>query len=408
MIKPRTISKTLLKAIKTFPAVILTGPRQSGKTTLLKSQFGKTHFYASLENPDIRLRAKADPYGFLTQTPKPVIFDEIQYLPELLFYIKSFIDEKRVPGNWLLTGSQNFLLMEKVSESLAGRAAVFNLLPFSVNEALGRGDKSQSITQILNQSLTPKKRGKNLNLAEIILTGGYPEVNIKKNIDRKLWFASYITTYLERDIRNLKQIGDLRDFELFLKSLAIRTGQILDLSSIAREIGISFTTAKRWLSLLETGHQIILLSPFYRNLGKRLVKRPKIYFIDTGIVAYFLGVENQQVLYSSPFFGALFETLIITDFWKRFIHHGERPSMYYLKTRDGLEIDLVIEMEGKINLIEIKATSTIKPNHAFSLVRLKKELGSFVDKTILISTTPNSFYLSPKIINYSYEEILTN
>lgn len=403
--KPRTLSSILHKAVKTFPSIVLTGPRQSGKTTLLKKEFGKTHRYFSLENPDVRIRAKNDPVGFLNQINTPAILDEIQYVPEFLSYLKTAIDENRQPGYWILTGSQNFTLMQNISESLAGRAAVISLLPFSVAERLNHGKESLSVDQFLSSASRLNKQAKT-NLAEIILRGNYPEISSHSQIDRNLWCGSYITTYLERDIRNLKQVGDLGQYELFLRACAIRTGQILDLTSISREIGVSFTTAKRWLSLLETGYQILLLYPYYRNLGKRLIKRPKLYFTDTGLVSYLLGINSSENLFSSPFFGSLFETLVVTDFWKRFHHHGQKPSMYYLRTRDGLEIDLVLEIEGRLNLIEIKSSSTIRPEHAASLIRAKRDLKNSVDKSFIISNSPESFCLTKETYNYSWASVL--
>lgn len=404
--KPRSISKLLRKVIKTFPSVILTGPRQAGKTTLLKSEFEDMYDYASLENPDVRLRAKEDPVGFLGQFSKPVILDEIQYVPELLSYIKSLIDANRKPGKWILTGSQNFALMQNVSESLAGRSAILTLMPFSVAERLGQGEDSVSVEKLLSINNFDTKN-KKLDIAEIIFRGNYPEIASNLKVDRQIWNGSYITTYLERDIRNLKQVGDLGQFEIFLRACAIRTGQILDLSSIAREIGVSFTTVKRWLSLLETGYQVYLLYPYYRNIGKRLVKRPKIYFSDTGLASYLMGINSAENLITSPSFGSLFETMVVTDFLKRYLHHGQMPAMYYLRTQDDLEVDLIIENEEKLNLIEIKSSSTIKKEHVSSLLRATMNLKGRVERSIVISNTSEQFLVAKGIQNISVKSILS-
>lgn len=392
----RTLAFSLKRVIKTFPAVVLTGPRQSGKTTLLKNEFQQTHKYINLEVPEFRLRAKSDPVGFLGDITGPVILDEIQYVPELLPYIKNSIDENRIPGNWILTGSQNFVLMQGVSESLAGRAAILSLLPFSLSERGGNGDGSLSVEEILNKDNLAKP---NLKLSDIILRGNYPEVASNSKVDRQIWCGSYITTYLERDIRNLKQVGDLGQYEIFLRACAVRTGQILDLTSIAREIGISFTTAKRWLSLLETGYQVLLVYPYYRNIGKRLVKRPKIYFIDTGLASYLMGLNSAETLTPSSSFGPLFETLVVTDFWKRFLHHGQTPSIYYLRTRDGLEVDLIIELAGKLNLVEIKSSTSLRPEHLRSLVIAQRDLGDRVKKSFVVSNFKETFTFNNKIKN---------
>jgi len=397
--KNRVLANTINRAIKTFPAVVVTGPRQSGKTTLYRMLFSKTHNFISLEDPDVRVRAKEDPLNFLNQYKPPLIIDEIQYFPELLSYIKTKIDSNRKPGQWLFTGSQNFILMNNISQSLAGRIATLSLLPFSISELI---DNAQGTKDFINWSKDKqlnKQANNKISLSESILRGFYPEIATNKKVDRKLWCSSYITTYLERDIRSLTNIGDLSQFERFLIACAIRTGQILNISEIARDIGISVPTAKRWLSLLETGQQIYLLYPYYKNIGKRIMKSPKIYFCDTAICSYLLGIHNSETLLGSPYFGNLFETMIVIDFLKRFLHFGDKPSMYYFRTRDGLEVDLVIEIAGYLYLYEIKSSMTILPKHAASLKRMINEFGSIIKEAALISGTEDNFLVLEPIFN---------
>lgn len=243
-LKPRVLANTILNAVKTFPAVVLTGPRQSGKTTLFQMLFSKGHNFVSLEDPDIRIRAKEDPKGFLNQYRPPVIIDEIQYLPELLSYIKTEIDNDRKPGNWLLTGSQNFVLMQNVSQSLAGRAATLSLLPFSVSEMVDNAENTRNISLWIKELSAGSEFSVKTPLSNILLRGFYPEIASNIAVDRQLWCGSYVTTYLERDVRNMANIGDLSQFERFLLVCAARTGQILNISEMARDIGISVTTAK--------------------------------------------------------------------------------------------------------------------------------------------------------------------
>lgn len=405
--KYRILTNVIHKAIKSFPAIVVTGPRQSGKTTLVKHLFQNTHLYVNLEDPDTRIRAKEDARTFLEQHNAPVIIDEIQYVPELLSYIKSAIDEKRKAGSWILTGSQSFTLMDGVSESLAGRAAVLSLLPFSFTEQIGCGEQTLDIIPLLRNPAGFLKQSKKISLAKILLRGSYPEIVTKRNVARGLWCGSYISTYIERDIRNLSQVGDLSQFGRFLRLCATRTGQILNISELARDIGVSVPTAKRWISLLETGYQVFLLHPYYRNIGKRLVKSPKLYFSDTALVCYLLGLNDQATLFNSPHFPHIFESFIVIDFWKRFLHFGQLPSLYYLKTRDGMEIDLVIEINQKLHLFEIKSNATITPKHAASLLKAKKDLGGFVQSLYLISQSPQSFLLPKNVYNYSWQDILS-
>jgi predicted AAA+ superfamily ATPase len=404
--KPRALSRVIRKALRTFPAIVVTGPRQSGKTTLLKTMFADSHAFVTLEDPDVRIRAKEDPLQFLARYKPPVIIDEIQYVPELLSYIKTRIDENRKPGQWLFTGSQHFGLMQGISQSLAGRAAVLSLLPFSLAERTGRGDTALAVGDWIKKLRTLSPIDLRISLSDVLLRGSYPEIASRRSVDRQLWCGSYIATFLERDVRNLAQIGDLSQFERFLRLCAVRTGQLLNLSDLARDIGVSVPTAKRWLSVLEAGYQVFLLYPFYQSLGKRLVKSPKMYFNDTALATYLLGLHDKDSLLNSPNFGHLFETLVVTDVLKRFLHGGEMPSMYYLRTRDGLEIDLVLELGQKLSLFEIKSTMTVWPKHADSLGRLINGLKSPVQTAGVISRAAGGFSLKKGIYHHNWKDIL--
>jgi hypothetical protein len=404
--KPRALSRVIRKALRTFPAIVVTGPRQSGKTTLLKTMFADSHAFVTLEDPDVRIRAKEDPLQFLARYKPPVIIDEIQYVPELLSYIMTRIDENRKPGQWLFTGSQHFGLMQGISQSLAGRAAVLSLLPFSLAERTGKGDTALAMGDWIKKLRTLSPIDLRISLSDVLLRGSYPEIASRRSVDRQLWCGSYIATFLERDVRNLAQISDLSQFERFLRLCAVRTGQLLNLSDLARDIGVSVPTAKRWLSVLEAGYQVFLLYPFYQSLGKRLVKSPKMYFNDTALATYLLGLHDKDSLLNSPTFGHLFETLVVTDMLKRFLHGGEMPSMYYLRTRDGLEIDLVLELGQKLSLFEIKSTMTVWPKHADSLGRLISGLKSPVQTAGVISRAAGGFPLKKSIYHYNWKDIL--
>ena len=408
-LKKRALEDTIKRAVTTFPALVLSGPRQSGKTTLLKMLFSKTHKYVNVENPSIRVRAKEDPLAFLAQYSPPVIIDEIQNTPELLSYIKTRIDEEKIPGSWILSGSQNFVLLEKISQTLAGQAAILNLLPFSVGEALNDAYQARDISSWLNNlsSIDTISHQSDRLIDEHLLRGFYPEMVSNKKVDRNIWCNSYITTYLERDVRSLANIGDLNQFERFLISCAVRTGQILNLSDIARTIGISVPTAKRWLSVLEAGFQVYLLYPYYDNINKRLIKSPKIYFNDPALCTYLLGIHTKDTLENNPLFGNIFETMVVSDILKRFYNHGENPRMYYIRTQDGLEVDLVIEDARKLHLFEIKSSMTISPKHASSLLRLNNDLPEKIAQAAIISRSEENFTVTQTIKNYHWKSILS-
>lgn len=405
--KYRILATPLHRALRTFPVIVVTGPRQSGKTTLLRTLLRGTHEYVNLEDPDTRMRAQEDPRGFLEQHAAPVVFDEIQYVPQLLPYIKTRVDERRKPGQWVLTGSQHFGLMQSVSESLAGRAAILSLLPFSVSERAGHGKDARDVHTLMKQLRARTHHAAiTTPLAQMMLRGQYPEIASRPSVDRELWCGSYIATYLERDIRNLTQIGDLNQFGRFLRLCATRTGQILNCSDFARDLGVSVPTARRWLSLLETGYQVFFLYPLYRNIGKRLVKSPKLYFNDTALACHLLGLREPRTLLNSPHFPHLFETFVVVDFWKRFLHFGQLPSLYYLRTRDGLEVDLVLEVDGLLHLFEIRSSATITPKHASSVRRARNDLGDIVSSANLISRAPESYRLPDKVYSHTWQEIL--
>lgn len=359
---PRQLGSMIHRAVEEFPAVVLVGPRQSGKTTLLKELFSEQYPVISLEPPDVRLAAQSDPRGFLNLYPAPIIFDEIQYAPGLFPYIKEKIDTQRnQTGQYVLTGSQNLLLMSQVTESLAGRAAVLKLMPLTRRETARRLDQrlpwENSATT--NLSLQPSAE-----LWQQILRGAYPEPVSHPERDPRLWLSSYIQTYLERDVRNLRNLGDLTQFQIFLRALAARSAQILNLSELARDVGVAVNTAKDWISILEASFQIFILRPYYANLGKRLIKSPKVYFMDTGLLCYLVGLRDIEHAASGPMGGAIFENWVISDLYKTYLHRGEEPALYYWRTLAGSEVDLVIDTQSGLIPLEIKLSETPRPEMA--------------------------------------------
>jgi len=338
MIIKRDLGPILQKYLKKYAIILLTGPRQSGKTTLVQSLF-PDFLYTNLESLDVRLMAQEDPRGFLAQG-KQMVIDEVQKVPELLSYLQTLIDANK-HLKFILTGSQNLLLLSKIKQSLAGRVALFRLFPFDLNE--------------LEQAGWRKKK-----LLEQMLWGFYPPIYSQKLKPYK-WYLDYIATYLERDVRELVNIRNMRDFSRFLKLTAGRTGQILNLSSLAVEVGVSVNTIKQWLSILEASYIIFFLRPYYRNFNKRIIKSPKLYFYDTGIVTALLGIKNVAELTNHPLKGSIFETFIIAEIKKWFTHHDRNISLYFWQEQNRREIDLLYEDGGKIHAYEIKSTHTFSP-----------------------------------------------
>ncbi|MBK8232920.1 MAG: ATP-binding protein [Candidatus Eisenbacteria bacterium] len=338
----RDLARALERAAKAFPAVVLSGPRRSGKTWLLRHLFPKGS-YVLLEDPDVVTRFRADPQRFLDELPTPAILDEIQNVPEAFAYVRSRIDRRpRRTGQYFLTGSQDAPLMRGVTESMAGRAAVFQLLPFSARES---------------------KRG-NPHV------GGFPEV-IARPRSAALWFSSYVQTYLERDVRAVTAVRDLSTFRRFLGLVAARHGQTLNRSDLAAPLGVTIPTVSQWLSILETTAQVLIVPPYFENFGKRLVKSPKIYLADSGLACHLLGIANQAELRRSPFLGPIFEGFVASEIAKSQANRGARRELYYFRDHQGLEVDFVVPApRDGLRLIECKATRTPLPGMTSSLHQL--------------------------------------
>jgi len=338
---PRIAEKTLLRYAKGFPVICITGPRQSGKTTLAKMAFPQKD-YLSLEDPDIALLARSDPRGFLETWPNGLILDEAQYVPELFIYIKTMVDKNPKPGMYIITGSQQFNLMEKISESLAGRAAFLTLLPFSLAELASAAELASEYGD---------------DPYQLMLKGLYPPL-YDRDISAWDFYSAYITSYVERDIRQLINVKDLSTFQVFVKFCAARIGGILNLSSLAADCGITHNTAKSWISALEVSGLVFLLRPYYNNFGKRLVKSPKLYFTDTGLACRLLGIQTTEQLFLNPLRGGLFESFIIAELLKNRLNQGFNPGIWFWRDNTGLEIDCLLEDKEKPLAVEIKSGKT--------------------------------------------------
>ena len=402
----RLIEKTLKEAIESFPAVFIGGPRRSGKTTLSKS-FLKGYNYVLLDEIDVRSLAIEDPRSFLEKYPPPVIIDEIQNAPGLLAHIKAQIEHNKKPGQWVLTGSQQWALMKGISETLAARIAILHLYPFSLEEVQKTARPYLSEADGFIKGLFQAKElpGRIVSLGKWILGGGYPEVVLNRRVSRKLWFSSYLQTYVDRDVRGYIKQSNLHDFERFVKLLAARTAQELNCSTLSRDIGVSVPTIKSWLTLLEASGLIFFLMPYHKNFGKRIIKAPKCYFIDTGIVSYLVGLQSEQHALEGPMAGALFETACVSQFYKRFSAFADPCSLYYYRSTDGLEVDLLIETGKTIYPIEIKLSSTIDYGRVSSLIKWL-EISRIKDvRGLVISTSKELGIMGKNVANCHYSLI---
>lgn len=353
----RGLRDELTRAARGFPALIVTGPRRAGKTTLLRHAFPRAT-YRLLEDPAVVARVRSDPHAFLDELTLPAVLDEMQNTPELFAHVRARIDAAPTRmGKWLLTGSQEAGLMQGVTESMAGRAAVFQLLPLSTAES-------------------PKVS---------LLHGGFPEVIARPSLART-WFRSYVQTYLERDVRSILAVRDLATFRRFIALVASRIGQVLNRSDLAAPLGVSVPTITEWLSVLETTGQILLVPPFFESFGKRLIKSPKLYFVDSGLACHLLGIEDKKTLARSTFRGALFEGLVASEIVKQQLDAGRAKQIYYFRDQQGLEVDFVVPRGAeRLWLIEAKASSTLRPADGTSVSRLASAITRYETEGFVVA-----------------------
>ncbi len=365
----RTIEAELLKAVKQRPSVLLTGSRQSGKTSILQKTF-PNYGYISLDPPHVAEEAEESGGQFLQKHPAPLILDEVQYAPRLFRHLKSVIDDRRKEsGLYLLTGSQKFSLMQGVTESLAGRISVFELHSLSLAELEHWSGKCAEGEQLL----------------EWLLLGGYPELH-ERGLKPERYYSDYLVTYLERDVRQLIKVRDLRDFDRFMRLAAARTGQLLSITNFSSDLGLSPLTVKSWLSVLEASNIIYLLEPFYKNLGKRIVKTPKLYFLDTGLACYLSGIRTTMDLKGSGLIGALFETIVLGQMVRWHTNQGKQPALYFWRDHTGHEVDFVIPIGDKLKLIECKWSES-SPDRVKGFEEIEKLQGGdrIISKSVITS-----------------------
>lgn len=364
----RVVENHISRFLKLFPVVGLTGPRQSGKSTMVRSITGNHFRYVSFDDPAMVDLFYSDPVRFIESYDQQVIFDEAQKVPEIFNYIKLIVDRNRTSyGRFIVTGSSQFGFLKHVSESLAGRIGLLTLLPFQYSE----------VPTALRE--------------ESIYRGAYPELVLRKYEGSFDWYSSYFDTYLTRDVRDLREIGDIRDFKRFIRLLAARASQLLNMSDVARDIGISVPTVKKWISVLEASYIIFLLPPFYNNFGKRIVKSPKLYFYDTGFVSFLTGIRNQELYENGPMSGAIFENYIVSEIMKKVVHTRSDADLYYYRTSNGAEVDLIVDNKSERHWIEIKSSHTFRPEMILPMtdIKKKKEKGFVLYQGKAIDYTPD-------------------
>lgn len=353
---------TILEAVsKQFKVILLTGPRQTGKTTLLKQMAQKSRSYVTLDNLSTRAAAREDPASFIARLNLPALIDEVQYVPELFPYIKMTVDELQQPGLFWLTGSQQFEMMQNINESLAGRVAILNLGGISLAEEQGRSNSS-AFLPTLELLKERQQTAQTLNLPQLyhkIWRGSYPEMLVHEGHHWELFYESYLSTYIQRDIREILAIKDLNLFYHFMQITAARSGQLINYEDMARDIGITATTVKSWLQILQASGIIYLLRPYFNNRNKRLIKRCKLYFMDTGLCAFLSGWLTPEVLERGAMSGAILETYVVSEIIKSYWHNGLKPPIYFYRDKEKNEIDVLLERNGKLHPLEIKKTATI-------------------------------------------------
>lgn len=381
----RSLGPQLSMSARHFPIVTLTGPRQSGKTTLVRSEF-PDYRYVSLEDPDVRRFALEDPRGFLAQFDgRQVILEEAQRAPDLFSYIQGIVDRENAPGRFILTGSHNFLLMQGVSQSLAGRTVVLHLLPLSLAELTGREPIDPAMLTEAAQLARPQ-----VELNEVLFGGLYPRIH-DTGVPPRDWLASYYQTYLERDVRDVLSVDDIDVFSRFVRLCAGRAGQLLNLSGLATECGISHTTARRWMSVLEASFVVHLLRPHHRNFGKRLVKSPKLHFVDTGLLCMLLRVRDPEELHDHPARGSIFESFVVSEMLKGFLHRGAQADIFFWRDLAGHEVDVLLDLGSQQVPVEVKATRTITARTLSGLRYWRRLVGSRDVACALVHAGDDSF-----------------